>query len=78
MFEAIMMDLYNGLHEEDKAYFRQSRESRLGKTLEECCPTEADREAKVKEFRKSLAPVRALLTTEGYKFLGGHEPNYAD
>lgn len=69
----ILGDLHAILHEGDKAYFRESREKRFGKTLEEVC---AGREARLEAFRASLRPLRATL--EAQAFLGGAGPLYAD
>ena len=33
--KVVILDLYNALAEEDKPYFRESREKTFGKTLEE-------------------------------------------
>ena len=35
MMRVIILDLFARLHDKDKAYFRESREKRFGKTLEE-------------------------------------------
>jgi glutathione S-transferase len=73
MFPMIVADIHDHLPPADQAYFRQSREARLGKTLEEAS---ADREQRVAGFRKSLDPMRLTLKTQ--PFLGGATPNYAD
>jgi hypothetical protein len=44
--------------EKDRAYFRETREKRLGATLE---AVSANRETDVLTFRKTLEPVRAVL-----------------
>jgi glutathione S-transferase len=73
MFPMIVADIHNHLRPADQAYFRQSREKRFGKTLEEVA---ADRDSRVGVFRKSLDPLR--LTLKSQPFLGGDQPNYAD
>lgn len=73
MFPMIVADIHGHLPPTDQAYFRQSREARFGKTLEE---VSADREQRVAGFRKSLDPMRLTLKTQ--PFLGGAAPNYAD
>ena len=73
MFPMIVADIWTHLLPADQAYFRQSREARFGKTLEE---VSADREQRVAGFRKSLDPMRLTLKTQ--PFLGGEAPNYAD
>ena len=57
----------------DAAYFRKSREARLGKRLEEVA---AGLDKTVEGFRKLLEPLRLTLKTQAY--LGGEKPNYAD
>lgn len=73
MFPMIVADIHGHLPPADQAYFRQSREARFGKTLEE---VSADRDQRVAGFRKSLDPMRLTLKTQ--PFLGGEAPNYAD
>jgi glutathione S-transferase len=69
----IIMDIHAHLRPADQAYFRQSREARFKKTLEEVAAT---REQDVLTFRKSLDPLR--LTLRSQPFIGGEQPNYAD
>ncbi|OYU89750.1 MAG: glutathione S-transferase [Bradyrhizobiaceae bacterium PARB1] len=69
----IIMDIHAHLRPADQAYFRESREARFKKTLEEVA---ANRDKDVVTFRKSLDPVR--LTLRSQSFLGGEQPNYAD
>ncbi|MDB5618419.1 glutathione S-transferase family protein [Tardiphaga sp.] len=73
MFPFIVADIYGHLRPVDQVYFRQSREARFGKTLEE---VSAGRDNAVAGFRKSLDPMRLTLKTQ--PFLGGAAPNYAD
>jgi glutathione S-transferase len=69
----IVLDIYERIHEKDRAYFRDSREKRFGMTLE---VTTADREQRLPAFRDSLAPLRLALKTQPY--FGGDSPLYAD
>lgn len=69
----IIADIHAHLCPVDQAYFRQSREARFGKSLED---TSADRDTRVEAFRKTLDPMRLTLRTQ--PFLGGAAPNYAD
>lgn len=62
-----MQDEANG------AYFRQSRETRYGKTLEE---VSAARNAGLNAFRASLEPLRSMLTYQPW--VGGNGPLFAD
>lgn len=73
IFPMIVADIHAHLQPVDQAYFRQSREARFGKTLEDVA---ADRDTRVAGFRKSLDPMRLTLKTQ--PFIGGGEPNYAD
>jgi glutathione S-transferase len=70
---AALLDIHAGLAPEDQAYFRQSREARLGRTLEE---VSAGRDAGLAAYRASLEPLRSML---GYQpFIGGQSPLFAD
>ncbi len=70
---AALMDIHDSLAPADQAYFRESREKRFGKTLEQ---VPAAREAGLDAFRASLTPLRSML---GYQpFVGGSSPLFAD
>lgn len=69
----IVLDLFQHLHENDKAYFRESREQRFGKTLEAFASSE---ETTTNTFRTSLTPLREVLTRQLY--LCGDQPYFAD
>lgn len=69
----IILDVYNCLHEEDKAYFRQTREKAIGATFEEFSE---NREEKLPQFRQTLAPLRETVKVQ--PFLGGDRANFAD
>jgi glutathione S-transferase len=73
VFPLIVADIPAHLKPEDAAYFRTSREARLGKPLEEAA---ASRDKAVEGFRRALDPLRLTLKTQSY--LGGETPNYAD
>jgi len=74
MFPLIAADIVTRLDPEDAAYFRASREARLGGVrLEDAA---ANRDKDIARFRKSLDPMR--LTLRSQPFLGGAAPNYAD
>ncbi len=73
VLRVILMDLFNSLHEKDKAYFRETREKRFGVSLEAFA---ADRDANLEALRGVLNPLRATLGAT--PFLGGEAPNYAD
>lgn len=65
--------VWSHLDEEDQAYFRETREARLGKKLEEIC---GDTEPRLDAFRNAFGPVRAMLGDQPY--VGGDGPLYSD
>jgi glutathione S-transferase len=69
----VAVDIFNHIDPRDRDYFRRSRESRFGTTLE---AFSADREKNIERFRKLLEPVRQTLATQS--FLGGESPLYPD
>lgn len=69
----IIADIVKVLDPGDVAYFRASREKRLGMPLEQA---QAGRERGVEEFRRILHPLRAAL--RGQPFVSGAAPLYAD
>lgn len=69
----VVTDIFAHLHPKDRAYFRETREKRLGATLE---GVSANRETDVLTFRKTLEPLRAILAVQPY--YGGTAPAYAD
>ena len=74
LFPMIAADIVTRLAPDDAAYFRKTREARLGgRRLEDAA---ANRDEDVLGFRKSLDPMRLTLKTQAY--LGGDAPNYAD
>lgn len=70
---AAIMDLHAMQDAENAVYFRQSREQRLGKRLEEVM---AAREAGLGSFRASLEPLRSTLFYQ--PFIGGAAPLFSD
>lgn len=70
---AALMDIYGRQNEANKAYFRESREARFGKSLEDVA---AVRESGLAAFRASLEPLRNMLTYQ--PFIGGDAPLYPD
>ncbi|MCC7348706.1 MAG: glutathione S-transferase family protein [Variibacter sp.] len=69
----VLVDIYERIAEKDRPYFRQSREQRFGKTLEE---VSANRDGNLAAVRRALEPLRATLATQS--FVGGEKPLYAD
>ena len=66
-------DIFNVIDERDRSYFRQSREARFGRTIEELV---AEGPAMREPVLRALEPMRR--TIEQQPFLSGSEPLYAD
>jgi glutathione S-transferase len=73
IFRMIVADIHAMLAPTDRAYFRESREERLGRSLQE---VQAERDKILPGFRAGLAPLR--FTVQAQPFLGGAQPSYAD
>jgi glutathione S-transferase len=73
MARLIVSDIPQILAESDRAYFRESREKRFGKRLEEIT---ANRDIEATVFRKSLESLRRALAQQN--FLSGSTAQYAD
>jgi glutathione S-transferase len=73
IFPLIALDILDRVAEEDREYFRTSRERRVGMALEAFV---AGREAKLLAFRASLTAMRRALMVQ--PFFGGDQPLYAD
>lgn len=73
MFRIVVLDIYQHLHEKDKAYFRKSREQMIGQTLEEFANADT---STLEALRTALSPVRQVLATQPY--LSGDQPAFAD
>lgn len=73
LLPVVVMDIHAHLAPQDQAYFRTTREKRLGKTLE---AAGAEREAALAAFRRLINPLRRTLKAQA--FLGGEAPLYAD
>ncbi|MBB3139189.1 glutathione S-transferase family protein [Halomonas organivorans] len=72
MMRTIIMDLFNAIHPDDRAYFRESREKRFGRSLEEFhSPAKG-----LAQLDAALAPLRGHL--EDADFLDGAAPAGAD
>jgi glutathione S-transferase len=71
--QAALTDLFAMQDPMNKVYFRESRETRYGKPLEEAA---AGREAGLAAFRASLEPLRSMLTYQ--PFIGGASPLFPD
>lgn len=69
----IIKDIHDILDPHDQDYFRESREARLGQSLEEVQMT---RDEVLPQFQANLAPLRRQLSTQ--RFVAGDAPAYAD
>jgi glutathione S-transferase len=69
----VVLDICRHAASKDQPYFRQSREERFGRSLEDVVE---DRDTRLPAFREGLTPLRRTL--ERQKFLGGDAPAYAD
>ena len=73
LVKVLVPDIFALIHPKDKAYFRESREKRLGISIEALA---AQRAGHVAAFEAVLAPLRATL--KGQKFISGDTPLYGD
>lgn len=73
LFPIIVKDIHDVLDPADKAYFRETREKRLGSALE---AIHSGREGRLELFRQSLGPLRHLLKSQAW--IGGNGPLFAD
>lgn len=69
----VLRDIHDCLGPEDQAYFRRSRESRMGMTLEQATAT---RQRNIEEFPAHLATLRMMLKFQ--PFIGGTKPLFGD
>lgn len=72
-FPLIIGNLFAHLHPKDQPYFRESREQRFGKTLEQLTVAPA---VGVEAVARTLAPAEAALAIA--PFLSGDKPGFAD
>ena len=68
----IVRDIFGVIDPKDRDYFRSSRETWLGMTLEQ---VQAGREERLAAFREILTPIRLVLRQQVW--LGGPAPSYA-
>lgn len=73
MLKVILMDVYAHIREGDKAYFRESRQKRFGKPIEE---VGGDPQAALAALRAVFDPVRPLLAQQ--PFVTGAAPGISD
>jgi glutathione S-transferase len=69
----ILPDIHGRLAEQDKDYFRRTREAKFGRTIEDIAAARGEAE---ETFHAILAPLLSSLAKQ--PFLAGDAPNYAD
>ncbi|MDA4846980.1 glutathione S-transferase family protein [Hoeflea poritis] len=69
----LLLDIHAMLEPQDQAYFRESREARFGRPLEDVVEAGAER---IREFGAKLEPLRLMLKRQ--PFIGGEGPLFAD
>lgn len=73
VFQCIVADIHDSLTETDQTYFRETREARLGATLED---VQAKREQHRKALNAALEPVRTTVAKQ--TFIAGDQPTATD
>jgi glutathione S-transferase len=73
MAQIVTYDIFRHVDEKDKAYFRESREERFGKKLEEFG---SNLDADLKALKTALGPFRQTVKEQPY--LCGEQPAFAD
>jgi len=73
IFRLIVADIFDVVRPEDQGYFRETREKRIGMTLEEA---RGERDRWAPRLAAALAPLRAQLGERD--FVAGAAPAYAD
>lgn len=68
----LLPDIFDRIHEKDRAYFRETREKRFGR-LEDLTPKRA---AYLEALKQTLQPLRVMLKKQA--FIAGTKPAYAD
>ncbi len=69
----LLKDIHSSLDQRDKAYFRETREQRFGKSLEQLC---SDRPGSLQCLKQNLLPAEQALSINEY--IGGESPNFTD
>jgi glutathione S-transferase len=73
LLKGVLMDIYAVIDAKDRAYFRESREKRLGMKMEDFV---IPPDAVLAQLKVALSPLRALLGEQ--KFLHGDKPAFGD
>ncbi|NEO54010.1 MAG: glutathione S-transferase family protein [Okeania sp. SIO3B5] len=69
----LIYNVFEHIDAKDKTYFRETREQKLGKTLEEFKDV---KQSQIDNFRTILSPLRETLNQQ--PFLAGEKPKFAD
>lgn len=69
----VALSIHDRLQPEDQGYFRESREARLGRSMETAFEAALPR---LDEYRKVFQPIRQVLSR--YPWLGGERPLFVD
>ncbi|WP_293158124.1 glutathione S-transferase family protein [Okeania sp. SIO2C9] len=69
----LIYNVFEHIDAKDKTYFRETREPKLGKPLEEFKDV---KQSQIDNFRTILSPLRETLDRQ--PFLAGEKPNFAD
>ena len=73
LLQIMILELFERLQDRDKAYFRESREKRFGRSLEDHAALADDAKQRLPAM---LAPLSMTLNSQAW--LGGDVPSYAD
>ena len=73
LLKGVLLDIYKVIDEKDRAYFRESREKRLGMKLEDFVIAP---DAALNQLKVALSPFRGLLGEQA--FLHGAQPAFGD
>ena len=80
-FPLVILEMYNGLDDKDKEYFRRTREARFGHTLEQIVPQGERRTQQLAAVGSGIETIAKEITKhagEGAVFFGGDSPVFAD
>jgi glutathione S-transferase len=73
LIRCVIADVFDRIDEADKAYFRENREKRFGKTIEELREGQND---SLRKLDVTLTPLRTILKSE--EWIAGDAPAFAD
>jgi len=73
LIRCVIADVFDRIDDTDKAYFREDREKRFGKTIEEL---RGEQSSALGTLDDALTPLRTILTSE--EWIAGDAPAFAD